>query len=255
MITANQISEFIKVTIEQLVAAGGTVTRYRRPLVAFTSSDDPRFGELRQWVDPDHMLPRDLLPGARSVVAFFLPFSPQVVEANSKDRRFVSYEWTQAYVETNALISRITDRLIELLAQKGVQAAAEPPTNNFDPVTLVSRWSHKSVAVIAGLGSFGLHHQVITDSGCCGRFGSLVLDAELPVTPAPPRERCLYFHDESCLECVQACPAAALGLDNRIDKQACRWYLLNMAGKHATPAVADVCGKCSTGPCALSSAV
>jgi hypothetical protein len=35
----------------------------------------------------------------------------------------------------------------------------DPATYNFDPQTLVSRWSHKSVAVIAGLGSFGHHRR------------------------------------------------------------------------------------------------
>ena len=252
---ADQLTEFIMFTINGLVAASEAVTKYREPLIALAAADDPRFEQLRQVVDPAHKLPQDLLPGARSVVSFFIPFSAQVVEANSRHSRLVAPEWARAYVETNALISHITDRLIDLLDERGVRAAAEPPTHNYDPVTLVSHWSHKSVAVIAGLGSFGLHHQVITDAGCGGRFGSLVLDAELPVIPTAAKERCLYFHDGSCLKCVLACPAAALGSDNTIDKQACQWYLNNAAAKHATPVLADACGKCSTGPCGLASAV
>jgi epoxyqueuosine reductase QueG len=250
--------ELITDTIKRQVTEADTVTEYREPLVGFAAAGDPRFADLRRVAAPTHMMPEDVLPDARSVVAFFLPFAADVVEANAQEKERVAHEWSTAYVETNALISRITAHLVELLAERGVRAAAEPPTHNFDPVTLVSRWSHKSVAVIAGLGSFGLHHLLITDAGCAGRFGSLVIDAELPATAAEPRERCLYFHDGSCLECVMRCPVAALGEDNEIDKQACWRRLQEVAGELGGldgMGLADACGKCSCGPCALESAV
>jgi epoxyqueuosine reductase len=133
--------------------------------------------------------------------------------------------------------------------------AAEPATHNFDPVSLVSRWSHKSVAVIAGLGSFGVHQMVITDAGCAGRFGSLVLDAELPSTPIEPRERCSYFHDGSCLECVLRCPANALDVSLPLDKQGCHRHLHSVARQYEELGLADVCGKCAIGPCSFQSAV
>jgi epoxyqueuosine reductase QueG len=201
------------------------------------------------------MLPQELLLGARSVVSFFLPFASWVVEANTRHREQVAEEWARAYVETNALIGRITSHLVEALAGRGVHAAAEPATHNFDPVSLISRWSHKSVAVIAGLGSFGLHHMAITDSGCAGRFGSLVLEAELPITPIEPRERCLYFHDGSCLECVFRCPVQALDESEPIDKHHCYQRLRRVAQEFEHLGLADVCGKCAIGPCTFESAV
>jgi epoxyqueuosine reductase QueG len=66
----------------------------------------------------------------------------------------------------------------DVLAQYGVRSAAAAAMHNCDPATLTCPWSHKSVAVIAGLGSFGLHRMVITDAGCAGRFGSPVIAAE-----------------------------------------------------------------------------
>jgi epoxyqueuosine reductase len=249
------LGNFIETTIRQMVAGAGTATAYRQPLVGFAAADDERFAELRRVAEPSHLLPADLLPGARSVVSFFLPFAPWVVEANARHRTKVAREWAVAYVETNALIGRITAHLVEALASQGVRAAAEPATHNFDTVSLVSRWSHKSVAVIAGLGSFGLHQMVITDAGCAGRFGSLVLDAPLPVAPHPPRERCLYFYDGSCLECVQRCPAGALDADEPLDKQACYRRLLEVAAGYEDLGLADVCGQCAIGPCSLESAV
>jgi epoxyqueuosine reductase QueG len=201
------------------------------------------------------MLPRDLLAGARSVVAYFLPFAPQVVQANARDREHVAEAWVVAYLETNALIGRISARLIGLLAQRGINAAAEPAAYNCDESTLVSHWSHKSVAVIAGLGSFGLHQMVITDVGCAGRFGSLVMDAELPVSGRQPIERCSYFHDASCLECVLRCPVGALDSDEGLEKPVCWSHLRTMARAFAQVGRADVCGKCAVGPCSLGSAV
>jgi len=249
------LAESIRAAIHTQALRANTVTQYRQPLVGFASAEDPRFHDLRRLVDPQHMLPCDLLPGARSVVSFFLPFAPGVVEANARHREQVAPEWALAYVETNALIGRIVQNLVEQLAAQGIKAAAQPATHNFDPVTLSSPWSHKSVAVLAGLGSFGLHQLVITNAGCAGRFGSLVVDVELPVLSASPREHCLYLHDGSCTECVSRCPVAALAPHTRLDKQRCWQRLQVVAQQFDHLGRASACGKCVLGPCALKSAV
>jgi epoxyqueuosine reductase len=217
--------------------------------------EDPRFLELCEVANPGHQVPSDLLPGARSVVSFFLPFAPWVVQANAADKEQVAREWALAYVETNALIGRIGAHLIETLAERGIRAAAEPATHNFDPVTLTSHWSHKSVAVIAGLGSFGLHQMVITDAGCAGRFGSLVLDAEVAADSTQPKERCLYFLDGSCLECVLRCPVGALDAHELLDKQRCHNHLHDVARTYEDLGLVVVCGKCVIGPCAFEAAI
>jgi epoxyqueuosine reductase QueG len=250
-----ELAELISATIKRLVDEADTDTEYREPLVGFAGGRDPRFHELHHVVHPAHMLPEDLLAGARSVVSFFLPFAPWIAKANGQHREKVAREWAVAYVETNALIGHITNQLIETLKEQGIQAASEPATHNFDPETLVCRWSHKSVGVIAGLGSFGLHQMVITEAGCAGRFGSLVLDAELPVNKVQPQERCLYYFDGSCMECVQRCPEAALNASKPLDKQLCWQKGLRVAQEFKKIGQADVCGKCAVGPCSFESAV
>lgn len=249
-----ELTEFISAAIKRQVAEAGTTTSYREPLVGFAAADDPRFPELRRVVEPTHLMPQDLLPSARSVVSFFLPFKQWVLEANARHIKEVALEWAQAYLETNALIDRITAHLIELLAEWGIRAAAEPATGNFDPVSLTSRWSHRSVAVIAGLGSFGLHHLLITDAGCAGRLGSLVVDADLAVA-AEPKERCLYFHDGSCNKCILRCPVGALDESGQLDKQRCYSRLLDVAKGYEYLGTVEVCGKCAIGPCSFESAV
>lgn len=246
---------FITDFIHREVAQADGVTAYRTPLVAFASAADPRFRDLQRIVEPTHFLPEDMLPGARTVVSFFLPFAAWVVEANAQERHRVAREWPVAYLETNALIERIASRLIETLADQGVRAAAAPATHNYDPEDLICRWSHKSVAVIAGLGSFGLHRMVITDSGCAGRFGSIVIDADLRFTTPPAKERCLYFYDHSCWECITRCPVDALTMEGAIDKQRCNHRLVGLAKGFGGEELADACGKCAIGPCSLESAV
>jgi len=251
------LEAFIVAFVRREVAEAGTETRYRQPLVGFADAADPRFLELQEIAEPTHLLPGDLLPTARSVVSFFLPFAEEIVEANRARPGEVAREWALAYVETNALINRIAQRLIAALAERGVKAAAEPATHNWDPVTLISRWSHKSVAAIAGLGSFGLHHMLITDAGCAGRFGSLVVDAALEPTSgpeAPTRLRCRYLYDGSCQTCVQRCPVGAL-TETGLDKRRCYQRLLQVAERFRDLGLADVCGKCATGPCAFEPAV
>ena len=239
--------------IEARTAAAARATRYRRPLVAFVSADHPDFARLPAWVDPEHLLPADILPGARSVISFFLPFDPSVVVANVKANG-AAREWAVAYVETNGLIADLCAALTDYLVQAGHRACWELPTHHFDPVRLVSRWSHKSVGVVAGLGSFGLHHMVITDAGCAGRFGSLVTTVRLEPTARQVRERCRYFAEGRCAVCVGRCPVGALTVSG-LDKTRCYERCLEVDRTFAELPLTDVCGKCATGPCALQSAV
>ncbi len=254
------LSELVVDIIHREVAEVDGATAYRTPLVGFASAADRRFREIQRVVEPTHYLPEEMLPGARTIISFFLPFAAWVVEANAADRYRVAREWPVAYLETNVLIGCIVDRLVARLAERGVHAAAAPATHNYNPHDLIARWSHKSVAYIAGLGSFGLHRMLITDSGCAGRFGSVVTDTDIPFTPPPVKERCLYFYDGSCWECITRCPVKALSIDGAIDKQQCNRRLLGLARVFDAKGfeskdVADACGKCAIGPCSLQSAV
>lgn len=251
-----ELAEFIRETIFHEVNHNSFLTAYRDPLIGFVAANDPRFACLSEWTAYDHLMPDDLLPDARSVVSFFLPFVPEIAHANMQEKERVAREWGVAYQDTNALIGQINSRLIKLLGNYGIRAAAEPATGNFDESELRSHWSHKSIAVLSGIGSFGLHQLVITDAGCAGRFGSLVIDAELPVEKPKFIERCEYLLLGTCLDCVLGCPVNAITEDDPFDRRACWQQCLKNA--HDFLDLGDevkVCGKCAVvGPCALESA-
>jgi epoxyqueuosine reductase QueG len=250
-----ELAKFIRDTIHQEVNQSQSITPYRDPIIGFVTVDDPDFADLSELIGFDHLMPNDLLPGARSVVSFFLPFTSDIAYANAKEKVEVAPEWAIAYVETNALIGRITSKLIDVLGQHGIRAAAEPATGNFDDKALKSHWSHKSIAVLAGIGSFGLHQMVITDAGCAGRFGSLVINAELPFNKPGEKERCEFFASGTCLDCVLGCPVNAIVEEESFNRQTC-WEQCLKNGEHFLDLGDEVhvCGKCAVvGPCALES--
>ncbi|MEA4923755.1 MAG: epoxyqueuosine reductase [Syntrophomonadaceae bacterium] len=225
-------------------------TAWNEPLIAAAAADDPLFMDLKTQVDPNHLLPTDMLPGARSVICYFLPFASSIGRSN-KPGGPCSDEWAWAYLETNRLINDLNAHIQAELSRKGFRSAITPATHNFDEETLISNWSHRHIAVVAGLGTMGLNRMLITDQGCCGRLGSLVTD--LPVIPTPRSEvgGCLYFYNKSCSQCIKNCPLGALHNDE-FDRYKCYDLLLQNAEIHKDKGFADACGKCVTRiPCSF----
>ena len=229
-------------------------TRWDEPLVACADAKDPLFDELKKAVSPSHALPGDLLTGARTVIVYFMPFGRDIARSNRKGYH-ASEEWAVAYVETNRLIVDLNRHLTTVLGDRGYRSADLPPTHNFDKVRLMSDWSHRHVAYIAGLGTFGTHNLLITERGCCGRIGSLVTDAAIEPTRRPEEEFCLYKYNGTCLRCVKQCVTGALRED-AFDRHKCYALLLENAEIYKHEGLADVCGKCTTVvPCSFTNPV
>lgn len=227
-------------------------TGWEKPLVAYARANDPLFAQLKELASPIHKMPSDFLKEAKTVVTYFISFKKDVVKSNLKGQ-YCSKTWALSYIETNQLIAALNHHLQKLLIKEGHQAVFVPATHNFDPKTLLSGWSHRSVAYIAGLGTFGINHMLITQAGCCGRIGSLVTDLELEATPRPIVEYCLHLAGGSCGRCAKKCVNHALTLDH-LDKHQCYEMCLLNADKQADlDSIADVCGKCLVGvPCSTA---
>jgi epoxyqueuosine reductase QueG len=248
------IEQEIGHTIAEYSSSKTVQNTWREPLVGYANASDPLFASLRLIAHPDHILPSDLLDGARSVIAYFLSFAGSIASSNTKGG-LPSRQWAITYIETNELIALINSRLASFLQSQGYRASTIPPTHNFDPKSLVSAWSHRHVAYIAGLGTFGLNRLLITEKGCCGRLGSLVTDLETEPSPRPEEDLCLYFSDSSCAVCLGRCPCKALQKDG-FDRQQCYQRLLDNEMALGMAGRADVCGKCSCGvPCSLENPV
>ncbi|MGI6685932.1 MAG: epoxyqueuosine reductase [Bacillota bacterium] len=245
-----ELKEKIENMIINMVEKANTHTRYRKPLINYASAHDHLFTQMKKIIGSHIIHPREILPEAKTVVAFFVPFSQEIVKANRSGEK-VPVEWARAYIETNALIGEICARLKADLVKEGVTSGFQKATHNFNEVDLTAAWSHRSAAYVAGLGTFGVNHLLITPAGCAGRFGSIIISAEIPPSPKPTREYCLYYQKGTCLTCVKNCPTKALQLDSW-DKQKCYSHLLKVAEDFTELGLCDVCGKCNLGPCALA---
>lgn len=223
---------------------------WQSPLVNVADAQDELFVKLKELISPTHATPQELLPAARSVIVYFIPFIKEIPKSN-RSGELASPQWASAYIETNKLIRALNDHLAAILKSKGFASKVLPPTHNFDSKSLISDWSHKHIAYIAGLGDFGYHHLLITEKGCCGRLGSLVTEAPLHVSVRPDAPYCLHKYNGNCRVCSERCPVSALGED-KFKRQECYDLLLKNADQHQALGYADVCGKClAVVPCSF----
>lgn len=248
----------LRILIEEYVTAYSKRTRerniWRKPLLATATADD-RFDILPRIATKDHLLPRDLLSCAKSMVVFFVPFVKELAVENHKGEK-PCRTWGLAYESTNRLINSICIHIQYCLKDLGYKVQLTPATHNFDHVKLVSQWSHKHLGYLAGLGRFGVNAQLITPSGCAGRLGSLVVDAELgDSSMIKEEELCLHKNGHKCLVCINRCPIGAIS-ESSINRKLC-WERLKfnliqtdeLAGLENTT---HVCGKCQVLlPCSL----
>jgi epoxyqueuosine reductase len=214
------------------------------PLVAVASAKDPMLYQLRRVVDPEHAMPVEIMPEAQAVIVFFLPFRRWLGEENDRQKNLAARSWAESYVTTNRLIRAVNQHLKGILEAMGYLAETTPPTHNFDLEKLVSRWSHKHLAYIAGLGTFGHHHLLITPAGCCGRLGSLVTSMPIAATKRPTEEWCLLKAGHTCLACVSKCRFDALH-KSRFNRQVCYQQCLKTDAHYSDLPLVDVCGKCA----------
>lgn len=257
-------NEMIRCEVE--TALSGGQGRFATPfdglLVGFGDANDAAFASLKQAVGSQHVMPRDVLADAKSVVSVFLPFGRQVANDNAAGSS-PSPQWCRAYTEANRCLDLLISAAAEAIRRCGFKAEVHRGchhlTNlhepNVDPSLLTSAWSQRHVAHICGLGTFGINNLLITEKGSAGRFASLVTDMPLKALPRQSRQRCLGKTGIDCMECVKRCPVGALSANGKgFDRMACWNHLVanNRASKDAGVPVVNVCGKCASGvPCSL----
>ncbi len=248
-----KIEEIIKEYVKKYPENKKTQSRWEEPLVAFADASDNYFYKLKELVSSTHAMPQDFLTDAKTVITYFLPFTTSIIKSNIKGD-ISSKEWVIAYVETNKLIYDINKYMQQKMEDLGFKATIIPATHNFNEEKLISDWSHRHVAYIAGLGKFGLNNMLITEKGCCGRIGSIVTNLKLEATERPNNEFCLYKKNGSCKVCVDRCVNNALSADE-FDRHKC-YELCLYNDKLNDIGPAKVCGKCLVNlPCSFSNPV
>jgi hypothetical protein len=68
------ITQIIKDFIFSYPSLHQVETKWREPIVGFAAAKASLFDEFKNIIRPTHATPRELLTGAESVVAYFIPF-------------------------------------------------------------------------------------------------------------------------------------------------------------------------------------
>ena len=225
------------------------------PLIGFASADDPIF---RRFLDPEAIgsefrVPADWMPGARSVAAFFFPFSKEIRDRVRAETQTSSPSWNAAYGGNFRIVDAFLDILVPKLAAEGAavfQPNRDPsmqripvPVRGGEDVHFSVSWSNRHAIFAAGLGTFGMHRHIITEKGCCGTTASFITDAEF--TPTPRTYDGVYEWCSRCGACSGRCPGGAIPEGGLRNLKKCSAH-----GAAVREAYGGFCGKCLTGiPC------
>lgn len=260
-----QILNFIRDFVSEYQKRDTIATCYGDPVVGFADAWHPYIQNLPRLISPTHELPQNVLPDAKTIIAYFVPFTKDLAKSNRTDSILASPEWARAYEETNALFAELNEEMIRFIHAKAGHAGVTPKAVTFDQTRLISDWSHRHIAYAAGLGTFGLNNMLLTKNGCCGRFSTVVTNLDLEPDQPLQEEYCLFKKNGTCGACVKHCPTGALDYDGydrykcyalcqenaKIYTQFGRSYT-NEDGTGANSVGSEVCGKCITGsPCAF----
>ena len=269
-----KINQFVLESQGNLVSAQDAIIpdligmrMFDTPLVGFASTDDELFiKEFRQVgvIHPDYPSPEQWLPGAKTVVSFFLPFTETVRKSNlhKTDEPYepglpqrCSAQWLHARIEGQLFVNQVTDYIQMLLESKGFETVCPTTSGKHQLLEpFISNWSERHAAFAAGLGTFGLSKGLITEKGMAGRFGSVITNAAFSPTLRPytdPFEYCIM-----CGACAQRCTLGAIDISKGCalgkDQVICGSCI---DGSHLPPHGANQrvrygCGKCQVGvPC------
>jgi len=221
------------------------------------AADDEIIASLKanREANVDMMQPEEWLPGAKSVISFFMPFERWITEEN-KGGNWPSSAWLHGRIEGHASSNKAFLALADKLRNEGhetVVPTLDPRIKIFMrfagyPESLyTTNWPERHVAFAAGLGTFGLSRGLITELGMAGRFMSIVTTLDLAPTPRPYKD--LLEYCTKCGDCVRACPSGAISIEHLKDHDLCDAYLLGIRRKEE-PYYG--CGKCQCGmPCSF----
>ena len=232
---------------------------FENPIFGVSRADDPIYLSFmeKEVIGDNFLLPSEWLPEAKSVLSFFLPFTERIKHSNLRDPETVSPEWLHGRIEGQACLTEFTEKIEAFLAARGVKTcvpAEDPrfavrtavlPADDPKGLHIASNWSERHIAYASGLGTFCLSRALISEKGVAGRYGSVILSAEIEPDARPYTG--VYDYCIRCGPCIRRCPAGAISLEGGKNQIRCKQWLDRMKQLYA-PRYG--CGKCQVGvPC------
>ena len=209
------VSDLVTTDFRNAFPEGANLPIWDAPLVGIASAHDPLFERFQdpEVVGPGHRLPDEWLPGARSIISVFLPFTEHITNHYTKGQRYSAIEFSSGKWNGSKFLNVVRRALIRFAGQHGGDAIAPNIDPRYDSDGWLPYWSERHAAFAAGLGTFGLHQNFITEKGALGRLCSVVTTLKLTPTERSYTDIygfCLYAFDGSCHACIERCPTGAL---------------------------------------------
>ncbi len=208
-------TELVRTDFRNAFPEGDNSPIWDDPLVGIASAADPLFERFQdsEVVGPCHRLPEEWLPGARSIISVFLPFTAEITKNYTRNQRYSAVEFSSGKWNGSKFLNVVRRALIRFTEQHGASAVAPNIDARYDSDGWCPFWSERHAALAAGLGTFGLHQNFISEKGALGRLCSVVTTLNLRPTERPYTEvygYCLYALDGSCRACINRCPTGAI---------------------------------------------
>ena len=253
--TPNNISEYDAMKTDDNIG----LKFYKYPIFSIGRADDPGFLDIKkpEVVGEHHLMPKDWLPEAKTVISFFIPFEDRIRDSNIPDPLYASDEWLFGRVDGQQHLYSVGALVVKLLTDAGYKAVCPQADDRYQMRVSPSdsgktippystNWSERHVGYVTGLGTFGLSTDFISKVGACGRLISVVTDWDVPADEKDYSHWLDYCI--KCGACIRRCPSKAITtMNGEKDNAICQSYIHN-ACANRKPRYG--CGKCMTGiPC------
>ncbi len=256
MIQRDDVNEIL----QKLYFITGADAFFDPPLMKIAAADDPFFLKFKEVIGEYHWTPEEIVPGAKSVICYFLPARLDARESNRRENEFPSLLWARVRSYGELANEQMRYQLCRNLEGRGYAAVAPHLLQMKQGLDMAamgfsSHWSERHASFVAGLGTFGLSASLISERGSAGRYGSVVTTLELPPDVRPYGDDPFAWCNR-CGACIRRCPANAIGKEiaDR-DKPACAMYAYkkveeNRLERYGWDTLTLGCGLCQTGvPC------
>lgn len=174
------------------------------------------FAPVERWTDAPYLLtPQAILPGSKYVIVAGLHITDTWTEMGGEPNPQVL--GPGGWIDHNSLLDRVAFKTSKLLEDYGYKAVPIASSNIWRyrqfpgvPRVFSPDLSHIHASVAAGLAQLGWTGLSISpEFGPRIRYISIVTDAELVPTPMYDKSKLC----DMCMDCVKACPTAALRKD------------------------------------------
>lgn len=220
------------------------------PLIGVASGADPLFVEFKEIIGAVHWTPAEAFLLAYPndsmtaenlrVVSWVLPQTERTRADQRLETTLPAPRWVYSrhYGELFNEWLRLTLR--DEFIRMGLKTVA--PTllpdwgyRQSPQAGICSNWSERHAAYAAGLGTFGLSDGLITEAGKAVRIGSVIVAADIEITPRHAishTANCLFYARGTCGACIKRCPVAAISKAGH-DKIACHKYIRQVTSPYA----------------------